>query len=129
MNNIIATWVVKFSDAEDAPMCSFSERDEVIDESHWEYVIPDGYKFFKKPNPNSDSIPITGNGEVIGYAVKRYSYILCDMVFEPNKKGFEEMSRCDFFHPSDWMESFSKEEQDKIIKDNLELLEEGGWGD
>lgn len=127
MTQITATWIQDLILGEELPMCSRSERDEIFDVGSWQYELPEGYQFLREAPKEADEevFEIVGNGKVIGYAAKPVAYVMVGEIFA----SWDEINNHQDFHPNDWQAAYSQS-QAKILKaQQIELLEEGGYGD
>jgi len=121
MKQILAQKTYRTWDAEDAPMCSFSERDEVYQEVIWKYDLPEGYAFTKKPTQTCMPIINQDNpDEVIGYAAK-CKIVLFTEVFNT----VAEAEQSPMFHTGTY-QVVPEERVNEIIAQNEEME---GWGD
>jgi hypothetical protein len=109
------------------PMCSFSETDEVfvVDESKYEYILPDGFHKFHSESTNSIPIVCIENGKenVLGYAAKAY-FVVGGNVHD----SMEECMNNPLFHPADYV-ICNKDNVDKIAEYQREMIDNECYGD
>ena len=55
---------IVFTDAENAPMCSASETDEVLAGEEISYKLPSGFGYCKADNPKAEAIFVERNGKM-----------------------------------------------------------------
>ena len=127
MKQIIATWKQDLRLGEELPMCSRSERDELFDMGSWQYELPEGYHLLKSAPKEADEevFEVIGNGNAIGYAAKPVAYVLFGEIFAT----WDEVYNHPYFHPNDWQAAYSQSQAKRLKAQQIEMLEEGGYGD
>ena len=84
---ILAKKVTTYTNADDCPMCSASEKDEVFENISYDYIIPDGYV------PSVESFypimcyPIICDGEIIAhYELGEYVFVAWGQTFNTEEE-------------------------------------------
>lgn len=126
MNKITAIWNYgELIEGSSLPMCSRSERDELFQVgAGWKYDMPANHKLFSDKPTIGEYYEIVGEDEtLIGYACP-VKYIFMGKVFD----DMESCSNHPYWHPSDYQIA-RLQDVDKVVEKQLQLIEDGGWGD